>query len=221
MSQSDLPSSAISNATEDADANVAGVRPVPTIVEMARAFGVIGCLAFGGQGGLLALLSRDLVERRGWVKETEIAEAFTYVQLLPGAVVVQVVAYLGYRLRGWRGAFAATSCFLLPSVTVMLLLAAAYTRVAALSGVPAALNGLTAAVVGLIALAAYKQAKKTIKNALGIVIAVVVCALSVGWRVNPAVLVVGAGLLGVIREALPKNGKTDTSANSNTGEATA
>lgn len=189
-------------------------------MDMARAFLVIGCLAFGGQGGLLALLSRDLVERRGWVKETEITEAFTYVQLLPGAVVVQVVAYLGYRLRGWRGAFVATGCFLLPSVTVMLLLAAAYTRVAAISGVPAALNGLTAAVVGLIALAAYKQARKTIKGALGIAIAIVVCALSVGWRVNPAVLVVSAGLLGIVREALPKNDRTDASANSDTGKAT-
>ena len=195
------------------------MRPVPSVMEMARAFLVIGCLAFGGQGGLLALLSRDLAERRGWVKETEITEAFTYVQLLPGAVVVQVVAYLGYRLRGWRGAFVATGCFLLPSVTVMLLLAAAYTRVAALSGVPAALNGLTAAVVGLIALAAYKQARKTIKGVLGVLIAIVVCALSVGWRVNPAVLVVGAGLLGILREALPKTGKPDAIVKTVSGKA--
>ncbi len=211
----------MSVTTNETQGNASAVvRPKPSVMDMARAFLVIGCLAFGGQGGLLALLSRDLVERRGWVKETEITEAFTYVQLLPGAVVVQVVAYLGYRLRGWRGAFVATGCFLLPSVTVMLLLAAAYTRVAAISGVPAALNGLTAAVVGLIALAAYKQARKTIKGALGIAIAIVVCALSVGWRVNPAVLVVSAGLLGIVREALPKNDRTDASANSDTGKAT-
>lgn len=213
-----VSSTSITTDETQGDAPTA-VRPEPSVLEIGQAFLVIGCLAFGGQGGLLALLSRDLVERRGWVKETEITEAFTYVQLLPGAVVVQVVAYLGYRLRGWRGAFVATSCFLLPSVTVMLLLAAAYTRVAAVSGVPAALNGLTAAVVGLIALAAYKQARKTIRDALGISIAVVVCALSVGWRVNPAVLVVGAGLLGIIREALPKDDKPTGSANSDTGKA--
>ena len=115
------------------------------------------------------VLFATLVEGRA-IEEAEIAEAFTYVQLLPGAVVVQVVAYLGYRLRGWRGVAIATACFLLPSVVTMLLLAAAYRRVAAVPGVPAALNGLTSAVVGLIALAAYKQARKTVKDALGNII---------------------------------------------------
>ena len=179
-------------------------RAAPSLPELARAFLVIGMLAFGGQGGLLALLSRDIVERRGWVEETEVTEAFTYVQLLPGAVVVQVVAYLGYRMRGWGGSFVVTFCFLLPSVAAMLALAAAYRSVAAIAGVPAALNGLTAAVVGLIALAAYKQARKTVQNALGVVIAVVVCAASVGWHVNPAILVVTAGLFGILRELTRK-----------------
>lgn len=182
------------------------LRIKPRLVEMIRVFLVIGVLAFGGQGGLLALLSRDLAEARGWVDETEIAEAFTYVQLLPGAVVVQVVAYLGYRLRGWRGAAAATTAFLLPSVAAMLALAAAYRRVATVPGVHAALHGLTSAVVGLIALAAYKQGRKTVKDALGVAIAVSVLAASVLAHVNPAVLVVTAGVIGTIREALSGGG---------------
>jgi len=173
----------------------------PRLVEMGRVFLGIGALAFGGQGGLLALLSRDLVEARGWIAEAEIAEAFTYVQLLPGAVVVQVVAYLGYRLRGWRGAAVATSAFLLPSVVAMLALAAAYRRVVTVPGVPAALHGLTSAVVGLIVLAAYKQGRKTIKDALGVAIAVVVCVAAVWRHFNPAILVVAAGMIGVLREA--------------------
>ena len=219
MMPSDSPSSATPNLPQATDEPAAFLRLAPSTLEIARAFLVIGCLAFGGQGGLLALLSRDIVERRKWVQEAEITEAFTYVQLLPGAVVVQVVAYLGYRLRGWRGAFTAASFFLLPSVTVMLLLASAYRRVAAVSGVPDALNGLTAAVVGLIALAAYRQGRKTIKDALGIIIAVLVCALTVGWRVNPAVLVVTAGMFGIVREALPKGGRTGGGAESGISEA--
>lgn len=204
-------------------------RVKPRILEMARVFLVIGVLAFGGQGGLLALLSRDLAAQRGWVDEAEIAEAFTYVQLLPGAVVVQVVAYLGYRLGGWRGAAVATTCFLLPSVLVMFLLAAVYRSVVNVSGVSAALLGLTSAVVGLIALATYKQARKTIKDRIGMGIAVVVCAVAV-WKqlaekahvlgfagqvaasvsfllkhLNPALLVVTAGMIGVLREALRKD----------------
>ena len=173
----------------------------PRLFELGRVFLGIGVLAFGGQGGLLALLSRDIAQARGWVDEAEIAEAFTYVQLLPGAVVVQVVAYLGYRMRGWRGATIATTAFLLPSVATMLALAAVYRKVAVLPGVAAVLLGLTSAVVGLIALAAYKQARKTVKDAVGVAIAVVVCAASILAHANPAALVLAAGAIGVLREA--------------------
>jgi chromate transporter len=204
----------MTNSSTPSQAEIPGQRMRPHLLEIGHAFLIIGALAFGGQGGLLALLSRDLVERRGWIAEAEIAEAFTYVQLLPGAVVVQVVAYLGYRLRRWRGAAIATTCFLLPSVVTMLLLAAAYRRVAAVPGVPAALNGLTSAVVGLIALAAFKQARKTVKDVLGVAIAVGVCTAAVLWHVNPAVLVVAAGIVGLAREwrsgQAPRSGRTET-----------
>lgn len=174
----------------------------PSLFRIACAFLLIGALAFGGQGGLLALLNRDLVERRRWITEADIAEAFTYVQLLPGAVVVQVAAYIGYKLRSWSGAATATICFLFPSVVAMLALAAAYKEIATVAGVPAALAGLTSAVVGLIAVAAWKQGFKTVTDALGIVIAVLVCAASVWKHINPAALVLGAGLIGVARELI-------------------
>jgi chromate transporter len=181
----------------------------PSLFEIAWSFLLLGALAFGGQGGLLALLNRDFVERRRWITEADVVEAFTYVQLLPGAVVVQVVAYLGYKLRSWRGAAAATTCFLLPSVAVMLLLASVYRSVAAVAGVPAALQGLTAAVVGLIAVAAWKQGRKTVTDALGLVTAVLVCAASVWGHMNPAVLVIAAGLIGVIRESRSRQAPFD------------
>ena len=188
-------------------------RSVPSLPELARAFFSVGLFAFGGQGGLLALLNRDFVERRGWIEEKDITEAFTYVQLLPGAVVVQVVAYLGYRLREWGGAGVATVCFLTPSVTAMLALAMAYRRMALIAGVPAVLNGLTAAVVGLIAFAAYKQARKTVRDALDAVIVIVVCIASVWRHINPAVLVVAAGLIGMAREAARRQADADAGAN--------
>jgi chromate transporter len=179
---------------------------IPTLPGLARAFLLIGTFAFGGQGGLLALLNRDLVERRGWVSESDVAEAFTYVQVLPGAVVVQVVAYLGWKLRRGWGTLVATLAFLLPSVLTMLLVGVVYQQLAKQAGVGAALGGLTAAVVGLIAVATWKQGRKTVTTWLALSTAVTVCAVSLRWHLNPALLVIAAGLLGVIREAI-KGGK--------------
>lgn len=176
-------------------------KPRPTAPQIASVFLLLGVTAFGGQPALLALLNRELVERRGWLRNEEITEAFTYTKLLPGPVVVQVVAYLGYRLNGVRGVLAAAAMFLLPSVVTMLALGAAYGRIAANQGVTAALGGLTSAVVGIILVATIGQARKAIRDAVGAVVAITVCIAAVIWNVNPALLVLAAGALGILREA--------------------
>lgn len=180
--------------------------PPPSLFQIARAFLLLGVLGFGGQAALLVLLTRDLVERRGWLAEADITESFTYTKLLPGSTVVQVVAYLGWKLGGGKGAAVAAACFLFPAVLFMLALAALYRFVADFAGVRAALNGLTAAVVGLVAVATWTLGRKSISDVLGLLVAILVCTASALWGVNPALLVVAAGLLGVAREAW-KGGK--------------
>lgn len=172
-------------------------RPSPMAISLA--FLQLGAQAFGGQAVTLALLERDIVRRRGWLVTTDITEALTYVNLLPGSTNVQLVAYLGYRLRGLAGTLAATSAFLLPSFLVMLAFAAAYQALAPLRGVPAALQGLTAATVGLIGAAMFNLGQKTLHGWVDVAIAGVVFVASVRFHVNAALLVAVAGLLGVVR----------------------
>ncbi len=176
-------------------------KPRPNGFQIASVFLLLGVTAFGGQPALLALLNRELVERRGWVESDTVTEAFTYTKLLPGPVVVQVVAYLGYRLGGVRGVLAATTAFLLPSVATMLALGVAYERIETNHGVLAALGGLTAAVVGVILVATVKQASKTVPDAVSAIVAIAVCIAAAVWNVNPAWLVLAAGALGILREA--------------------
>ena len=66
----------------------------------------------------LALLQRDLIERRGWLRSYDVSEALAYTKPLPGSTVVQVVTFLGWRLGGWPGALIATVIFLLPALTI-------------------------------------------------------------------------------------------------------
>ena len=70
----------------------------------------IGAVAFGGLGATLALLERELVERLHVSTKGQITEALTYTKLLPGSTVVQVVAYLGWRLGGWSASAVVTAC---------------------------------------------------------------------------------------------------------------
>ena len=76
-------------------------------------------------------------------------------------------------------------------------------RIEALEASPAiARLGLTATVVGLIAVATAKQARKNVVDSLGVLLAVGALTASVVFHVNPALLVVGAGMIGIAREAL-------------------
>src|SRR5437667_6036929 len=80
----------------------------PGLLSLGWALLCIGGVAFGGLGATLALLRRDLVERRGWLRPSDLTEALAYTKPLPGSTVVQVVTFLGWRLGNWPGAIVAT-----------------------------------------------------------------------------------------------------------------
>ena len=174
----------------------------------------IGATAFGGLGAALAIIERDLVDTRRVLTKDDITEALTYTKLLPGSTVVQVVAYLGYRLSGWSGSALATVAFILPSFLAMLLLAAAYVAATALPGIGSAVNGLTAAVVGILLATTYRLGKANIKEPLTLVIAVAAFVAGAFAGINAAVVVVAAGVIGIplfsapsVREAQQKGGR--------------
>jgi chromate transporter len=160
-------------------------------------------VAFGGLGAALALVERELVTKRQWLTAAEVTEALTYTKLLPGSTVVQVVAYLGYTLRGWSGSAVATAAFIFPSAMMMLGLAAAYGSATAVPAMRPAINGLTAAVVGILLATTYRLGKTNIPDriTLGIALASIVAGIALG--VSAALIVVAAGLAGVGLYALP------------------
>lgn len=163
----------------------------------------IGATAFGGLGAALALVERELVTKRQWLSAADVTEALTYTKLLPGSTVVQVVAYLGYKLGGWSGSAVATAAFVIPSALMMLGLAAAYVVVTTLPAMRHAMDGLTAAVVGLLLATTYRLGKANITDPIALVMALASVVVGAVLGVSTAVIVVAAGLLGVGLYALP------------------
>ena len=163
----------------------------------------IGATAFGGLGTTLALIERELVTKRGVLTPAEVTEALTYTKLLPGSTGPQAISYLGYKLGGWPGSALATAAFLLPSALLMVLLAAAYVAATALPAIGPTVNGLTAAVVGILLATTYRLGKPNIKEPLTWGIALVAFAIVAFLGISAALIVVAAGLLGVILLAPP------------------
>ncbi len=169
--------------------------PWPTL---ARVFLKVGAAAFGDTGPVLAMIERELIDRRGVLTRADLTEALTYTKLLPGSTVVQIVAYLGYRLGGWPASALATAVFVLPAAALMLALAAGYGTVAALPALAPTLTGLTAAVVGMLIATIYRLGKKNIDGPIALALAVAAFVVGVALTLNAALIVIVAGLLGVL-----------------------
>lgn len=84
----------------------------------------LGASAYGGPA-MMAYLRNDLVGKRGWLSEQEFKEGIALCQVIPGAIVVQMCTYTGYRLRGPLGALVAGAAFILPAFFLMAGLSAA------------------------------------------------------------------------------------------------
>jgi chromate transporter len=174
-----------------------------SLLMLGQIFLRIGAMAFGGLGAALALVERELVDKRQWLTAADVTEALTYTKLLPGSTVVQVVSYLGYKLGGWSGSAVATAAFVFPSALLMLVLAAAYVSVSSVPAMRPAINGLTAAVVGILLATTYRLGKANIADriTLGIALASIVAGTVLG--ISAALIVMAAGLLGICLYALP------------------
>ncbi|MFE3022842.1 chromate efflux transporter [Nocardia tengchongensis] len=102
------------------DAGQAGVR----LTTIAREWGRIGCIGFGGPPTHIALLRRLCVEERKWLAPTEFEDAIAATNLLPGPASTQLAIYSAWRLRGTAGALVGGVCFIVPGLVVILGLAA-------------------------------------------------------------------------------------------------
>lgn len=156
----------------------------------------IGAVAFGGLGATLALLRRELVEQRAWLRPSDVTEGLAYTKPLPGSTVVQVVTFLGWRLGSWPGAIVATVAFLLPALALMTVAAAAVLALPDTRWVRGALMGLQVAVVGLLAAALWHLARSEAGSVL--LLTVLLGAFAAGLFVNAALVVAAAGVVGVV-----------------------
>jgi chromate transporter len=107
-----------------AEEEVTANRPVPTLADWLRVNAAIGTLSFGS-ASRLPLYEDAVVRRRGWLSTNEFAEVLTVAQLLPGPNIVNLSAYLGYRLVGPLGAVLGILCLCLPGAVLAVALSGA------------------------------------------------------------------------------------------------
>ncbi|NIA00185.1 chromate transporter [Massilia sp. CCM 8734] len=107
-------------------------------------------LALQGFGGVLAVVQREIVERKQWLTHEEFLEDWAVAQILPGPNVVNLSMMIGGRYFGLAGALSALAGMLALPLVLVLLLALVHARFIDHPGVAGALRGMAAVSAGMI-----------------------------------------------------------------------
>ena len=101
-------------------------RPDVALTTIAKGWGRIGCLGFGGPPTHIAMLRALVVEREGWLHEAEFEDAIAATNLLPGPASTQLAIFCAWRLRGLGGALVGGACFICPGLAIIIGLSAIF-----------------------------------------------------------------------------------------------
>lgn len=168
------------------------------LVDLAKVFLLTGASSFGGWSTTSLLLEKELVEKRKVLSPSQLKGGVAYAQILPGATQVSIVANVGYRLRGFKGALVATISYLLPAITLITVFAMLYFHFAHGGNLAPKLDGLVAALSGVILANAYKiGGKHANKDWLWLLVGVAFLA-KLAFDVNALIIIITFGIGGLL-----------------------
>jgi chromate transporter len=188
----------------------------PTFRDAVGVWARIGCLSFGGPAGQIALMHREIVERRGWLSEKEYLSALNFCMLLPGPEAMQLATYAGWKLHGVRGGLAAGLLFVLPGAAIVLALTILYATLGRLPLVEAAFFGIKAAVLAIVLEALLRVARRALASRADWAIAGLAFLALFAFGLPFPLIIAAAALYGFLRgglrsaaapEALPHPGR--------------
>jgi chromate transporter len=168
----------------------------PTYLDLFLTFFWMGLTAFGGLA-MFAHVRGYVVDKKRWLNANTFDSGLALCQIIPGAIIMQLVAYIGLKLKGARGAVVCFFAFGFPAFLIMFILTLLYKHSKNISGVESVLTGLRVIIVAIVANAAYIFGKKNFQNLNDWIIAAVAAGLFL-TRLHPALVLLIAALSGLL-----------------------
>ena len=157
----------------------------------------LGFISFGGPAGQIAIMHRELVERRRWLSEERFLHALNYCMLLPGPEAQQLAIYIGWLMHRTWGGIVAGAFFVIPSIFILLALSYVYAKYGQLSSVADVLNGFKPVVVAIVVEAVIKIGGRALKRRIHFLIAAAAFGAIFFLHIPFPIIVLAAGLCGL------------------------
>ena len=167
-----------------------------TLFTLFRSFFKIGLFTFGGGYAMIPLIEAEIIDRRKWLARDEFLELLTLAQSAPGPIAINTSVFIGYKVRGIRGAAASALGAVMPSFLTILTIAVFFAEIRHNAVVDAAFKGMRPAVVALIVVPTLSLARGMHPALIGVVI---LSALAVWWfGFSPIYLLVAGAAAGIL-----------------------
>jgi chromate transporter len=169
---------------------------LPSFAAAFRVWLRIGLLSFGGPAGQIAMLHREVVDKRHWIGERRFLHALSFCNLLPGPEAQQLATYLGWLMHGVKGGLAAGIIFVVPGAIVMLALSLIYALAGQVPVIDALFFGLKCAVLVLVVEALIRIGRRALKGKVAWTLAGAAFVALFFFHVPFPVVVLVAGAIG-------------------------
>lgn len=132
--------------------------------ELARLFTKLGLTAFGGPAAHIAMMQKEVVDKRQWMDHDHFLDLIGATNLIPGPNSTEMAIHIGHERGGWKGLLVAGCCFIFPAVLITGVIAWLYQLYGQLPQVRPFIYGIKPAVIAIILAAAFPLARKSLKT---------------------------------------------------------
>ncbi len=158
----------------------------------------IGAFTFGGGYAMIPLIQRETVEKKHWITDDDILEIIAIAESTPGPIAINSSTFVGYRVAGFWGAFFGTLGMVLPSFSIILLIAYVLREFQDIPAVQYAFRGIRAGVLAMLIKAVWMMYKKAPKDALSLGIMAAAFITAAFFDVHILIIVICTALTGLI-----------------------
>jgi len=158
----------------------------------------IGPVTFGGGYAMIPLIEREVVIKRKWINEDEVADVFAIAESVPGAIAINSATFIGYRIARTPGAIVAMAGVLIPTFLIIIGLSISYQYVNNNPIMEAAFEGIRPAIVALITFAAYKIGQTALIDKTTLVTAFITVVILYSFNIHPGLIIISGALIGIL-----------------------
>lgn len=179
-----------------------------SLLDLFGVFAKIGGLTIGGGLAMIAVIERELVQKRKWITEEELLDMIAVAESTPGVIAVNSATFIGYKLRGFLGSLLATIGVVTPSFVLISLIALVFEWFLGFELVTWAFKGANAAVAILILNAGLKLLKKCEKSTytyLMLALSIILGLLFIIFNVSTIIIIIIGLVVGTVYYAILDN----------------